>query len=584
MTRSFIIPALLIGVCLIPACLNTNKCPVPPHLEETYQKALNGDRQSQTIIGNYFYNEDTLPGHEQSACHWWRLAAEQNDAEAQTNLGRSYDYGYGVNRDYQQLEYWTRKAAQQGYGRAISNYGTLYKRRLIGTISDFNQDAYNCFNKAAQKGFTIAYWRLGQCYEQGIGVAANFETAAELYLKAAQSGCPNGQFAIGIMYYNGRGVRHNIDSAKYWWSRAAEQGYKIAENNVYALNYQRQQRQKKDTLEFRIISNDIYNDPDFNWEALRKAVLYNYKNGYGNGKQDHFAKQFEALFAGHIEQVLAASRYMRYESFHDKLMRELDVSSQYNSQDFECETFPGFKSVYYTTAYQQYIQAYYAGLNNREILSDNDIWQNYQTSIDGYMSLIKPQENPTKPHIITLINKLRSNERTLNKTAKRISAPNGKYKAFISSDISIDILEQILRGRSNLEGENIYLNGLCLMTGDSIKSLYYPLSDQSTWKLGSCITNLAWSLDSDIIYFTNGDQVISSYGVYAYDLNTQSIVAIASGILNRVIPDGEYRGYLEVTTSYYAKEGGCYWYKAAISPDGETEIKLSEPSLDMPED
>ena len=584
MTHSFIIPALLIGVCLIPACLNTNKCPVPPHLEETYQKALNGDRQSQTIIGNYFYNEDTLPGHEQSACHWWRLAAEQNDAEAQTNLGRSYDYGYGVNRDYQQLEYWTRKAAQQGYGRAISNYGTLYKRRLIGTISDFNQDAYNCFNKAAQKGFTIAYWRLGQCYEQGIGVAANFETAAELYLKAAQSGCPNGQFAIGIMYYNGRGVRHNIDSAKYWWSRAAEQGYKIAENNVYALNYQRQQRQKKDTLEFRIISNDIYNDPDFNWEALRKAVLYNYKNGYGNGKQDHFAKQFEALFAGHIEQVLAASRYMRYESFHDKLMRELDVSSQHNSQDFECETFPGFKSVYYTTAYQQYIQAYYAGLNNREILSDNDIWQNYQTSIDGYMSLIKPQENPTKPHIITLINKLRSNERTLNKTAKRISAPNGKYKAFISSDISIDILEQILRGRSNLEGENIYLNGLCLMTGDSIKSLYYPLSDQSTWKLGSCITNLAWSLDSDIIYFTNGDQVISSYGVYAYDLNTHSIVAIASGILNRVIPDGEYRGYLEVTTSYYAKEGGCYWYKAAISPDGETKIKLSEPSLNMPED
>lgn len=71
---------------------------------------------------------------------------------------------------------------------------------------------------------------------------------------------------------------------------------------------------------------------------------------------------------------------------------------------------------------------------------------------------------------------------------------------------------------------------------------------------------------------------------YAYDLNTHSIVAIASGILNRVIPDGEYRGYLEVTTSYYAKEGGCYWYKAAISPDGETKIKLSEPSLNMPED
>lgn len=31
-------------------------------------------------------------------------------------------------------------------------------------------------------------------------------------------------------------------------------------------------------------------------------------------------------------------------------------------------------------------------------------------------------------------------------------------------------------------------------------------------------------------------------------------------------------------------KGGRYWYLAAISPDGKTEIKLSEPSLDMPED
>ena len=583
MTRSFII-TILVGICLVPACLNTNKSPVPPHLEETYQKALSGDRQSQTIIGNYFCDEDTLPGHEQSACYWWRLAAEQNDAEAQTNLGRSYGNGYGVNQDYKQMEYWTKKAAQQGYGRAISDYGMFYKRRLIHTKSDFNQDAYNCFNKAAQKEYTTAYWLLGQCYEYGTGITANFKTAAHLYLKAAQSGCSNGQFAIGVMYYNGRGVRHNIDSAKYWWSRAAEQGDKIAENNVYALNHQRLQRQKKDTLEFRIISNDIYNDPDFNWEALRKAVIYNYKSGYGAGKQDYFAKQLESMFAGHIEQVLAASRYMRYESFHDKLMHELDISSQYNSQDFECETFPGFKSIYYTTAYQQYTQAYYAGLNNRKILSDNDIWQNYQACIDDYMSLITTQEDPAKPHIISIINKLRSNERILNKTAKRITAPNGKYKAFISSDISIDILEQILRGRSNLEGENIYLNGLCLMTGDSIKSLYFPLRDQSTWRLGDHITNLAWSLDSDIIYFTNGDQVISSYGVYAYDLKTHSIDSITSGILNRVIPDEKYRGYLEVTTSYYAKEGGCYWYKVAISPNGKTEIKLSEPSLDILKD
>lgn len=41
---------------------------------------------------------------------------------------------------------------------------------------------------------------------------------------------------------------------------------------------------------------------------------------------------------------------------------------------------------------------------------------------------------------------------------------------------------------------------------------------------------------------------------------------------------------LIMKSCFVENEGGRHWYLAAISPDGKTEIKLSEPTLDMPED
>lgn len=90
--------------------------------------------------------------------------------------------------------------------------------------------------------------------------------------------------------------------------------------------------------------------------------------------------------------------------------------------------------------------------------------------------------------------------------------------------------------------------------------------------------------DSNTLYYDNGHSSGPSWGVYGFDIAHNEVAMIGSGYLQRVIKDGELKGYIEIITSYYAKEGGCYWYKAAISPDGKTEIKLSEPSLDMPED
>ena len=56
----------------------------------------------------------------------WRRAAQQGDAQAQSNLGVMYQYGQGVEQDYKEAVRWYKLAAQQGNAYAQSNIGALY--------------------------------------------------------------------------------------------------------------------------------------------------------------------------------------------------------------------------------------------------------------------------------------------------------------------------------------------------------------------------------------------------------------------------------------------------------------------------
>ena len=51
---------------------------------------------------------------EAEAVKWYRKAAEQGNAGAQTNLGVAYHNGAGVPKDDAEAMKWYRKAAEQG--------------------------------------------------------------------------------------------------------------------------------------------------------------------------------------------------------------------------------------------------------------------------------------------------------------------------------------------------------------------------------------------------------------------------------------------------------------------------------------
>ncbi len=88
------------------------------------------------------------------ALKWYRMAAEQGDADAQTDLGIMYDNGFGVPQDYAAALKWYRKAAEQGYADAQHCLGTMYLHGF-GVTRDYVQ-AHMWFNLAAAQGLEDA--------------------------------------------------------------------------------------------------------------------------------------------------------------------------------------------------------------------------------------------------------------------------------------------------------------------------------------------------------------------------------------------------------------------------------------------
>lgn len=106
---------------------------------------------------------------------------------------------------------WFRKAAEQGYAPAQSNLGTahLYGR---GVTQD-DTEAVAWFRKAADQGDAIVEFLLGNLYANGKDVPQDCSEAMIWFQRAAEQGHPVAKLFLGVMNY----VR-----AHMWFSLAAQ--------------------------------------------------------------------------------------------------------------------------------------------------------------------------------------------------------------------------------------------------------------------------------------------------------------------------------------------------------------------------
>lgn len=71
-----------------------------------------------------------VPQDYAEAIKWYRMAAEQGVADAQSDLGTKYFIGQGVLQDFTDAERWWHMAAEQGFDSAQNNLGSMYGKGI----------------------------------------------------------------------------------------------------------------------------------------------------------------------------------------------------------------------------------------------------------------------------------------------------------------------------------------------------------------------------------------------------------------------------------------------------------------------
>ena len=144
-------------------------------------------------------------------------AGQQEDAETCYRTAQDYYYGKnGKNKDDEAAAQWYLKAAEQGHVESYYCLGSMLKE-----VCEF-EDAFGCFQQAAEHGHAAAQYELGVAYSLGLGIELNNEESMKWYRKAAEQGHEE---AIGFLEELGERVpAGGEDGAEKWYLKAAEQG------------------------------------------------------------------------------------------------------------------------------------------------------------------------------------------------------------------------------------------------------------------------------------------------------------------------------------------------------------------------
>jgi TPR repeat protein len=83
--------------------------------------------------------------------------------------------------------------------------------------------------------YAAAMTILGVLYDNGQGVAQDYNKASEWYEKAAAKGDVTAMTNLGVLYANGRGVAQDYSKAREWFEKGAAKGQTTAMTNLGML-------------------------------------------------------------------------------------------------------------------------------------------------------------------------------------------------------------------------------------------------------------------------------------------------------------------------------------------------------------
>lgn len=166
---------------------------------------------------------------------WWKLAAEQGDAEGLYYLGVFYGTGDVVSQDYKVSRDYFELADQRGCFDATFQLG-VYHMFGFGVKKDIHQ-ALTFFERAAANGHAEAAAWAGHIYEQGIdGIKVDHLKAFNRYMIAAGQDNEEAIWYVIQGYLLGQGAEKDFGKAYEWFLKAKALGYERIKT-LFGIHY-----------------------------------------------------------------------------------------------------------------------------------------------------------------------------------------------------------------------------------------------------------------------------------------------------------------------------------------------------------
>lgn len=237
----------------------------------------------------------------------------------------AYDLGVEKTKknEYQAAVTFFEQAAAHGLAQGLYKLGWCYENG-VGVAEDVSK-ATQLYEDAAAQGNPHAQCCLAMCYRLGRNMPVNLKRAIQLYeLAALTQEFPRAQFLLGQCYATGVGVSQDPKMAISLYAKAAEKGYGLAQNNLgvcYHAGIGIEGSYKKAIQLFTQASEKGVNQATFNLVCV-------YRNGLGVNKDEAKAKTIlakaelsEEKVPSTVQEVTFAQE-IEYNSFSSKQYRK----------------------------------------------------------------------------------------------------------------------------------------------------------------------------------------------------------------------------------------------------------------------
>ncbi|KAJ2999220.1 hypothetical protein HDV02_003314 [Globomyces sp. JEL0801] len=210
--------------------------------------AFENDSVALFMLASCYYEGEGVPKDLEKAIEYATLAANQHDQDALNFLGDCHRKGEGVPQSYEKAFGYYNTAAtdtleKPGDPTAKVNLGDCYRNRM-GIPSkpkkkneNYDKTAFALYKNASEEELGLAFTRLGECFELGIGTAAAPHKSISHYRIAAEKyDCPEGMYHLGRCYEHGINIRSDVKKALHYYKLSADLKYKPAETAHHELS------------------------------------------------------------------------------------------------------------------------------------------------------------------------------------------------------------------------------------------------------------------------------------------------------------------------------------------------------------